>query len=89
MDMSYNIFYKSSIWTKIRLHDEVDIEDVKEQLENGIHPDALELNDPDFLSEWDVLYDTEEILTTEDNLGSETIEIQDNDTKEIIWNNLA
>lgn len=87
--MSYNIFYKSSIWTKIRLHDEVDIEDVKEQLENGIHPDALELNDPDFLSEWEVLYDTEEILTTEDNLGSETIKIKDNDTKEIIWNNLA
>ena len=87
--MSYNIFYKSSIWTKIRLHDEVDIEDVKEQLESGIHPDALELNDSDFLSEWEVLYDTESLLTTEDNLGSETIEIQDNDTKEIIWNNLA
>jgi hypothetical protein len=89
MDMSYNIFYKSSIWTKIRLHDEVDIEDVKEQLESGIHPDALELNDPDFLSEWEVLYDTESLLTTEDNLGSETIEIQNNDTKETIWNNLA
>lgn len=87
--MSYNIFYKSSIWTKIRLHDEVDIEDVKEQLESGRHPDALELNDPGFLSEWEILYDTEELLTTEDNLGSETIEIQDNDTKEIIWNNLA
>lgn len=87
--MSYNIFYKSSIWTKIRLHDEVDIEDVKEQLESGIHPDALELNDPGFLSEWEILYDTESLLTTEDNLGSETIEIQNNDTKETIWNNLA
>ena len=68
--------------------DEIDREKLIKDLEAGIHPTDMDLED----AEWNVLYDTEEQLTPEDNDGQSTIELMKADDPEgwmlkPIWTN--
>ena len=70
------IHYKSTVWNKITIPDEIDKEDIIKQLNEGILPTELDL-DNNFDSEYEVIYETEEFITPEENDGQSTIELMD------------
>lgn len=85
------IHYKSTIWNRITIPDQVDKEYILDQLKEGIHPLDLDMQG-DFNSTYDVIYDTEEIISIEDNNGNSTIELMDDiegkSDLTCIWNNV-
>jgi hypothetical protein len=82
------LHYKCSIWAQIKFDDTaVDEEQLIKDLESGIHPNDLELNN----MEWKFMTDTEEQLTP-DNNGQSTIKLMKADDPEgwmlkPIWTN--
>jgi hypothetical protein len=87
-----SIDYKMVAWCRLHLPDSVDIEEVKKKLEEGIDPLDIAYEDGILQSkkayeqiDWEFLEETEELLTLEENCGSSTIEIIQDD--EIIWQN--
>jgi hypothetical protein len=77
------IDYKATIWFRISLRGEE--EKVIEALKNGKSVNELYDEFDDFLVGCDPMFDTEEILTPEENNGQSTIEIY-KDT-ELIYSN--
>lgn len=85
------IHYKSTIWNRITIPDQVDKEYILDQLKEGIHPLDLDMQG-DFNSTFEVMYDTEEIISIEDNNGNSTIELMDDIKGKLgltcIWDNV-
>lgn len=82
------IHYKSSVWIQIKFHDKLpDREKLIRDLQTGLHPTEMDLPD----AEWNVIYDTEEQLTPEENDGQATIEIMEYNANgqwlETTWSN--
>ena len=81
--MGNYIDIKVTIWERLHFQDDTDMDSLVERLKNGETPDDL-CGEEDGFSEMDILYDTEEHLSPEEN-GSSTIEVFKND--ETIWTN--
>lgn len=83
------IHYKCVVWMQVKFSDEVpDKEQLIKDLETGMHPSNMDFPD----AEWNVLYDTEEIFTLEQNKGEATIEIMEpkdnnNGWLQSVWDN--
>lgn len=67
--------YKATIWFRIPIESEDDLEKIKKKMESGELPSEL-YNDPDLkIGQCEPLYDTEEFISPNENDGQSTIEI--------------
>ena len=81
--MSYKIQYKTTIWQEIVLDEKYSEEEIILTLKQQAHQSSpWELFES---NEVNTLYDTESLMTVEENDGQETIELWDDDT--VIWTN--
>jgi hypothetical protein len=91
--MKKYIDFKITMWCRMYLEDDADLNEIIKKIETGITP--IELFDPEFgYNSDDYLYDTEEYLTPVENNNQATIEIYEgitdgimNDTHKMIWDN--
>ena len=82
--MSYKIQYKTTIWQEIVLDKKYSEEEIILILKQQAYQTSpWELFDSD---EVNTLYDTESLMTVEENDGQETIELWDDD--KVIWTNV-
>jgi hypothetical protein len=75
--MSIYLAYKATVWFKIPIKSEESLDSIIKKIEQGIHPSEL-YDDSDIdsdIGECELLYDSEEILTPEQNSGQPTIEV--------------
>lgn len=87
------LHYKCTTWCKLKLPDSTNKEDLIEKLNEGYLP--LELGYNDVVKgvqdvEWEVINDTEEYLSPEENDGEATIELMEETERgwlESIWDN--
>lgn len=83
--------YKATIWFRIPIQSEENLQKVKQKIEEGFLPSELynELDIEHELGQCEPLYDTEEFITPNENDGQSTIEIYENGDKDvqIIWDN--
>lgn len=81
------IHYKSTIWTKIEIDDDNDVQEIIKELEAGCSPWDLQIDSMEF----EPILETEEFMFPEENDGQETIEVMVNDENNLglksIWNN--
>ena len=88
------IHYKCTIWGRIEIDEsKITKEEVLDKLQKGLSPDDIAFpNDDDINSEFSILYDTEELLSVEDNDGNATIELMEYQEGKVglqcIWNNV-
>lgn len=82
--MSY-IDYKVTTWNRIHYSDTSNIDKLKEMLINGDSPNDLTDDNLGFVYH-ENLFDTDEYISPEENQGSATIELYDNE-KKMIWSN--
>lgn len=83
------IHYKTTMWCKIILDEnKISKEEVLQKLNEGYSPSEIGFNE-DINSEWEIIEDTEEFISPNENDGQSTIEVYedgDNDMQ-IIWDN--
>ena len=81
------IHYKSTIWTKIKIDDDNDVQEIIKELEAGCSPLDLQIGNMEF----EPILETEEFMFPEENDGQETIEVMVDDENSLglksIWNN--
>lgn len=81
------IHYKSTIWTKIEIDDDNDVQEIIKELEAGCSPWDLQIDNMEF----EPILETEEFMFPEENDGQETIEVMVDDKNSLglksIWNN--
>jgi len=71
--------YKCTVWRRIHFSEKQnDVDKILEDIKGGYHPDIVD-------AEYETLYDTSEDMTVEENGGSSTIELYDNN--ELIFKN--
>lgn len=86
------LHYKLTCWATIKIKGDIDTKEVIDILKKGIHPiDIIEddLSKPCEL-EWEILTETEEQITPEENNFQPTIELMDYDDNNLlkcIWDN--
>ena len=84
--------YKATVWFRIPIQSEENLQKVKQKIEEGLLPYEL-YNDLDIeheLGQCEPLYDTEEFISPNENDGQSTIELysgDDNGNQECIWDN--
>ena len=83
--------YKATVWFRIPIQDKQALEKVKEKIQQGMLPSEL-YNDLDIeheLGMCELLCDTEEFISPNENDGQSTIEIYENGDNDIqiIWDN--
>lgn len=72
--------YKCTVWRRIHFSEKQnDVDKILEDIKGGYHPDIVD-------AEYETLYDTSEDMTVEENGGSSTIELYDDDNKLIFKN---
>ena len=79
---------KYTIWQRVHFHKETNMNEIIELIKTG-NEDSIFDEELGFM-ENEVLYDTEEQLSLEDNEGNATIEVyqgNDNGNQELIWDN--
>ena len=83
--------YKATIWFRIPIQNKETLEKVKEKIQQGMLPSELynDLDTEHELGTCELLYDTEEFISPNENDGQSTIEIYENGDKDvqIIWDN--
>lgn len=84
--------YKATIWFRIPIQSEEVLQKVKQKIEEGLLPSELynELDTEHELGQCELLYDTEEFISPNENDGQSTIELyggSDNGNQECIWDN--
>lgn len=89
--MDIYLDYKATTWFRIPIQNKQVLEKVKEKIQQGMLPSELynDLDTEHELGACELLYDTEEFITPNENDGHSTIEIyknEDNDIQ-IIWDN--
>lgn len=82
------LHYKCTIWCKLKFNEDVNPKDIIEKLEKGYLP--LEIGYDDIIpeasnTEWEVIDDTEEFMSVEENDGQSTIELMEEG--EVLWDN--
>jgi len=71
--------YKCTVWRRIHFSEKQnDVDKILEDIKGGYHPDIVD-------AEYETLYDTSEDMTVDENGGSSTIELYDNN--ELIFQN--
>ena len=71
--------YKCTVWKRIHFSEKQnDVDKILEDIKGGYHPDIVD-------AEYETLHDTSEDMTVEENGGSSTIELYDNN--ELIFKN--
>lgn len=85
------IHYKCTTWCKIILPEDVSKEEILQKLNDGILPLEIAYDNPSMNVEWEIINETEEFMTVEENDGQSTIELMDskegNIGLECIWDN--
>ena len=84
--------YKATIWFRIPIQSEEVLQKVKQKIEEGLLPSELynELDTEHELGQCELLYDTEEFISPNENDGQSTIELysgSDNGNQKCIWDN--
>lgn len=71
--------YKCTVWRRIHFSEKQnDVGKILEDIKGGYHPDIVD-------AEYETLYDTSEDMTVDENGGSSTIELYDNN--ELLFKN--
>jgi len=78
--------FKVTIWARAHFSDDTDMAAIVEELKNNPSSNAVCDEEKGFES-YEILYETEEALTPEDNKGNITIEVYDNNDKKPLWAN--
>lgn len=90
--MAKYLDYKATVWFRIPIQSDDALQKVKDKINSGLLPSELynELCTEHDLGECEILYDTEEFISTNENDGQSTIELysgDDNGNQERIWDN--
>ena len=81
------IHYKTTMWCKIILDEnKISKEEVLQKLNEGYSPSEIGFNE-DINSEWEIIEDTEEFISPNENDGQSTIEVYEDGDMQIIWDN--
>ena len=82
------IHYKCTTWCKLKFPDGIITkEEIIKQLNEGALPLDIAYLDPNFDVEWEIINETEEFMSAEENDGQSTIELYNNITEGPIWDN--
>jgi len=74
---------KTTVWERIYLKDDADMDIIIKQIEEGNIEDGF---DEKYFDECEALYETSEYMTIEENAGNNTIEVYVDD--KCIWDNV-
>lgn len=91
--MSKYVDYLCKVWGRLHFSEDTDMNKVIEKLEQGYLPSEL-CDDPELgFQEFELLVNSEEYLSPQENQGRQTIEIYDdidnpNPWQELIWDNV-
>lgn len=80
--MKYKIQYKVTVWNEIELDEKYSKDEIISHLKDCPSLSPWELFEG---TQTNTLYETEEVMTVEENDGQETIEVYEDD--KIIWTN--
>lgn len=83
--MGFYIDTKLTIWDRMEFESKEQMLQAKAMLESGELKSGLDVSDHFELTS-EILYDTQEEMSVEENEGSSTLEIQDEDGN-VIWHN--
>lgn len=85
------IHYKCTAWCKIILPEDVNKEEILQKLNKGILPLEIAYDNLDMNVEWEIINETEEFMSAEENDGQSTIELMESEKGstglKCIWDN--
>jgi hypothetical protein len=78
--------YKATVWFRIKLNDDTNVDEVVKQLERYEPHEAVAMAQDEYITECDLMYETETYLDPSDNNDFSTVEIY-SDKGELIYQN--